>query len=297
MKYLVTGGAGMIGSALVERLEQDTLTEKVYVYDNLSTGKIENLTNNCEHIKELEKCPKVDVVFHLGMPSSSPMYKENPLLFSQAMDMVIRVLEFAHKSNAKLVYASTSSIYNGNAPPFKESMPIHVTDYYTEIRYYLERMAKLYHDKKGLESTGLRFFSVYGRNDYKKGRFANVVTQFALEMLKGKRPLIFGDGEQRRDFIHVDDVVFALRQSAKLGGYNILNVGTGASDSFNDVVEMINKRYNLDIKPEYTDNPIHNYVFDTLADTTKIRSKMYWRPKGFRINFHKYLDHLKEVVK
>jgi len=294
MKYLVTGGAGFIGSNLIERLEQDILTEKIFVYDNLSTGKIENLTTNCEHVKSLDFVPKVDVVFHLGMPSSSPMYKENPYLFGEAMDIIIKILEFAHRNNAKLVYASSSSVYNGNPTPMHEDMPIMVTDYYTEIRYYLERMAQLYYQNKGLESTGLRFFSVYGKNDWKKKQYSNVVTQFALEMLKGKTPLIFGDGEQRRDFIHVDDVVFALRNAAKLGGYNILNVGTGASDSFNDVIAMINKRYNLDIKPEYTDNLIHNYVFDTLADTTKMRTKMYWRPKGFRINFHKYLDHLKE---
>lgn len=237
----------------------------------------------------------LDYVFHLGMPSSSPMYKAQPRCVAEALLSSIDALELAKRNKAKFIYASSSSVYNGNETPFSEDMPLYITDYYTEVRYWLERLVKLYSIRHGIEYVGLRFFSVYGPNDYRKKQYSNVVTQFALEMINGKQPVVYGDGKQSRDFVYVDDVVDALKKGMSYDGNGIFNVGTGESHSFNDAIKVIQKTLNSSITPIYTDNQIHNYVFDTQADTTKAENELGFKAK---YNFkEKYPDYVRELRK
>jgi len=117
----------------------------------------------------------------------------------------------------------------------------------------------------------MRLFSVYGPHERAKSLYANTVTQFLWGIMEGKRPQIYGDGSQTRDFIFVRDVVGALRLAMNSDHHGILNVGTGKSYSFNRVVEMLNERMEIDLQPEYIENPIKNYVMHTLADTSKTK--------------------------
>jgi UDP-glucose 4-epimerase len=117
----------------------------------------------------------------------------------------------------------------------------------------------------------MRFFSVYGPKEKAKKQYANMVSQFLWEMREGKTPIVFGDGSQTRDFTHVKDVVLALQMAMKSDYHGILNVGTGKALSFNRVIEMINSHLKSAIKSKYTENPIKNYVKDTLADTSKCK--------------------------
>jgi UDP-glucose 4-epimerase len=212
----------------------------------------------------------IDGIFHLGMPSSSPMYKEDPYLVGKTINEAIAIFEYARKNQCKIVYASTSSIYNGNSLPYKEDMPVYVTDYYTECRYAIERLARLYYDLYNVKSIGLRLFSVYGPREEHKGKYANIISQFLWAMLKDQSPIIYGDGNQTRDFIYVSDVVnaFILAMFSNID-CDVFNVGTGKNYSFNEVIKIINKYLGKDIKPIYKPNPIKNYVYHTLADTTK----------------------------
>ncbi|MEM3715735.1 MAG: NAD-dependent epimerase/dehydratase family protein [Candidatus Bathyarchaeia archaeon] len=284
MRALVTGGCGFIGSNLVERLVRDG--HEVIVFDNLSSGNIKNIeglnveffNEPCEKINIVKD--RIDVIFHLGMPSSSPMYKSNPYLVGRTINEAIVILEYARKNNCKIVYASTSSLYNGNPTPYREDMPIYVTDYYTECRYAIERLAKLYNLLYGVKSIGLRLFSVYGPKEKYKGEYANVVSQFIWKMRRDEPPIIFGDGSQTRDFIHVNDVIEAFMLAAERDfGYEIFNVGTGVEHSFNDLVNIINRMMGKNIKPIYKPNPIKNYVYRTLADTTKAEKVLGFKAK------------------
>ena len=284
MKIIVTGGCGFIGSNLVERLVKDGYS--VVVFDNLHTGNLENIKGldveffNESYSKLTDLVPEADVVFHLGIPSSSPMYKENPRLVGEAINDAIEIFEYAKKTGCKVVYASSSSIYNGNKIPYREDMPIYVTDFYTECRYAIERLAKLYNILYGVKSVGLRFFSIYGPKERYKGRYANIVSQFLWAMQKDEPPIIFGDGTQTRDFTHVYDVVDALILAWKKNfECEIFNVGTGVAHSFNEVVELINKILGKNIKPVYKPNPIKNYVYHTLADTTKAEKMLGFKAK------------------
>ncbi|MCW4021445.1 MAG: NAD-dependent epimerase/dehydratase family protein, partial [Candidatus Bathyarchaeota archaeon] len=223
---------------------------------------------------------RFDAVFHLGIPSSSPMYKQNPKLVGEAINDMIEILEYAKETDCKVVYASSSSIYNGNEPPYSEDMPTYVTDYYTECRYAIERLAKLYNTLHGVKSVGMRFFSVYGPKEKYKGRYANIVSQFLWIMAKNEKPVIFGNGSQTRDFIHVSDVVEALILAMEKDfECEIFNVGTGIAHSFNDVVDLLNKALGKNVKPIYEPNPIKNYVQYTLADTSKAESVLGFKAK------------------
>ena len=275
MRAVVTGGAGFIGSNLTAKLLKDGA--EVVVIDNFMTGSREVanllrergatlLEGTSSSIRELTP---VDAVFHLGIPSSSPMYRENPSLLSLVIRDAIAIFEYAKESGTKIIYASTSSIYNGNEPPFTEDMPVFPTDFYTEGRYWIERLAKVYHELHGVESVGLRLFSVYGPNERPKGSFANVASQMVWAALEGRPFVIYGDGRQTRDFIYVTDVVEAfLLAWERGGGCEVYSVGTGRETSFNELAELIRK-LGLDLKLEYRENPIKNYVYRTLADTKK----------------------------
>ncbi len=271
----MTGGAGFIGSNLVEALLDSG--EEVTVLDNLSTGSLENLKNLSGSLRIIETdcmdLPNLDIdpdsIYHLGVPSSSPMYKSNPMLVGEAINGAIGVFELAKKRGCKVVYASTSSLYSGLEPPHIEDMEVLVTDYYTEARMCMERMAELYNKFFGIDSVGMRFFSVYGPKERPKKQYANIVTQFLWEMMEGKSPQIYGDGTQTRDFVYVKDVVRALKLAMDSGYHGALNVGTGTSYSFNQVAKILAKKMDIDIEPEHIENPINNYVAHTLADTTK----------------------------
>ncbi|MGC8992004.1 MAG: NAD-dependent epimerase/dehydratase family protein [Thermoplasmata archaeon] len=284
-KYLVTGGAGFIGSNLVERLVKEN--NDVIVVDSLHTGSEELIKEfNIEFYKmRVDEFYKnvnpgsIDGIFHLGKPSSTPMYKANREKFTESVSGIISVLELAIKNNAKIVNASSSSLYNGLEPPHNENMIIKPTDFYTEARLVEERLSKVYEDLYGLRWNAMRFFSVYGPREQYKKNYANLISQFIWSYMKNEPPVIYGDGSQKRDFIYVGDVVDALIKAMKSNVNGIFNVGTGKSYSLNEMVEMLMKLMNVNIKPKYIENPVKNYVYLTQADTTKSEKVLGFKAK------------------
>lgn len=279
-KIIVTGGAGFIGSNLVEALYKEN---EVTVLDNLHTGKRSNLENaikggakfvegDAKNIKSIKG--DFDFVFHLGIYSASPMYRDNPNLVGEVVQGITEVLEYCKEASIPLVFASTSSIYNGIAPPHKEKVIPGVTDYYTEARIACERMSELYFKLHNVKVAAMRFFSVYGYNDIGKGKFANLVTQFMDSLLKGEQPIVYGDGEQKRDFIFVSDVVNALLRASTIKGFGIYNVGTGKNYSLNEAISKLQTITGKKIAPKYIEMPVKNYVMTTLADTTKSKKEI-----------------------
>ena len=282
---LVTGGAGFIGSNLVNSLHRNN---EVTVLDNLHTGKISNIKNATDDgtlfvrgdVKNVKKVKgDFDYVFHLGIYSASPMYRENPNLVGEVIQGMTSVLEYCRESGALLVFASTSSIYNGIEPPHAENVIPGVTDYYTETRIACERLGELYHKMHDVRVAAMRFFSIYGNNDIGKGKYANLVTQFMVSMLKDEKPVIYGDGEQRRDFVFVSDVVDALQKATEVRGYGVYNVGTGKNYSLNEVVAKLQKATGKNIKPKYVKMPVKNYVTTTLAETSKAKEEIGFSAK------------------
>lgn len=283
MKILVTGGAGFIGSNLVKELVKQG--HEVTVLDNYFLGCEENLKDVKDKInlvvgdiKDFELVNKlmkgVDFVFHEAAASSAPMYDKNlQEVVSFNIKGFLNILISAEQNNVKrVIYASTSSIYGDLDIPHKEEMLVTPPNFYSATKYSMEHLAKIFTEKYALETVGFRYFSVYGPNEKAKGRYANIISQFLWDMKDGKRPVIYGDGEQTRDFTYVKDIVkaniLAMDMEKKIGG-EVFNIGTGKRNSFNEIIEILNKVLGKSIKPVYIENPIKNYVSHTLAGIKK----------------------------
>ncbi|MCX6760578.1 MAG: NAD-dependent epimerase/dehydratase family protein [Candidatus Nealsonbacteria bacterium] len=286
--YLVTGGAGFIGSNLVKNLAEDG--HKIIVIDNLTTGTLGNLKsvkNKIKFIKStagkilsIKGLKGIDGIFHLGIPSSSPLYKNNHLLTSEAVSDFINILDFAKRENCKIVFASSSSVYNGNKIPYTETQPVLIKDFYTEARYSMERLGRLYYDFFGVQSIGLRFFSVYGPGEESKKNLANLVSQFLWEMKKNKAPVLYGNGKQERDFIYVEDVIRGIKtaMNSKVN-CDIFNLGTGKYHNLNELIKILNKVLNKNLPAVYVKNTVKNYIDRQMADTTKAGKILGFRAK------------------
>ncbi len=307
MNILVTGGAGFIGSNLASELKRKG--HSVAVIDNLFLGKKENLPEDIEFhkisvmdfsgTKALFEANKFDYVFHLAALSSNPMFRPSPL-----QGISVNIIGFANIAELckdfsvkKLVYASTSSIYSDNPPPHRESQTVTPKIHYEATLYTRELLAEAYRREFGLKSCAMRYFSVYGYNELHKGSFANLITQFILDARDGKAPVIYGDGEQARDFVFVDDVTQANVLAMTTAMEGVFNVGTGESHSLNEAVRAINKKMGTAIESQYVKNPMKNYVFHTKADITKIRQFGY-EPKvsmedgiGLLIKYYNSKEH------
>jgi len=285
-KILVTGGAGFIGSNITRRLVG--LGHDVTVADNLFLGKRDNLKGldvkfykidlrDEKPTDSLFKKGKFEYVFHEAACSSAPMFDNDP---RYAVDVNARgfmnVLQGAKENGVKrIIYASTSSLYHDLTPPHIETMNVVPESFYTISKYIMEICARQYLDEYGVGSVGMRYFSVYGPNELHKGRFANIISQFLWVMRKGQKPVIYGDGNQARDFTYVDDAVDANLKAMKNGkAGEVYNIGTGSVTTFNQVVEILNKHLGKNIKPKHIPNPVHNYVPVTGASTEKAQREL-----------------------
>lgn len=302
MKILVTGGAGFIGSNLANRLAESSENE-IIALDDLSLGVTSNLSDRVCFVRGSVKDPQLmldltrgcDYVFHDAAKSSSPMFKDAP---SHGVDVnaigFMTVMEASRRSGVKkVIFASSSSLYNGMPMPFKETQVASPKSFYEASFFCREVLARSYYLEWGLESIGLRYFSVYGRNERHKGKFANNITQFLWDISAGTRPVIFGDGSQTRDFTYVDDIVsaniLAMESEVQFGIYN---AGTGVSASFNEIVKLINNRLGTDIDPVYIENPVRNYVQDTLADISLARTDLGFKAKyDLNTGISKLIEH------
>jgi UDP-glucose 4-epimerase len=286
MKFLVTGGAGFIGSNLALRLAGEG--HDVEVLDDLSLGTRENVSGialskgDARDATLMDSlCREVGGVFHDAAKSSAPMFLPDP---REGVDVNIRgfmnVLEAARRRDFPVVYATTSSLYSRCPPPHREDQDVVPGSFYEYSMYAREGAAALYSELYGLRTVGLRYFSVYGPREGHKGKFANNITQFLWDLMKGKSPVVFGDGSQTRDFTYVDDVVEAnvLAMKSGLKG-EVLNVGTGVSTSFNDMLAMLKSQLGSGVEPSYVQNPLANYVRRTQADTTKARKLINFEAK------------------
>ncbi|HKJ58816.1 MAG TPA: NAD-dependent epimerase/dehydratase family protein [Halobacteriales archaeon] len=285
-QVLVTGGAGFIGSNLANHLAD---RNEVVVVDDCYLGTPENLADDVEFhrssVLDDDLPTDVDVVFHLAALSSYAMHEADPTRGARVnVEGFVNTVEQARDDGCgAVVYASTSSIYGSRTEPSPEDMPVTVNTGYEASKLARERYAEYFANHYDLALAGLRFFSVYqgyGGAEEHKGEYANVIAQFADDVANGRSPELYGDGEQTRDFTHVDDVVRGIELAADHRLNGVYNLGTGERYSFNAVVDLINRELGTDVEPTYVENPIPDsvYVHDTCADATKIQEATGWEP-------------------
>lgn len=306
-RFLVTGGAGFIGSHIVERLLREG--NFVRVLDNFSSGKERNLhftnTVRAENYELIRgdirdfaicqgACEGIEYVLHQAALRSVPKSLIDPYAYNSVnIDGTLNMLRAAHQKGVKrFVLASSSSVY-GDTDRFPEKE----TDYPKLISpYALTKLAGEYYCRifsaiYGLATVSLRYFNVFGPRQALDDEYAVVIPKFITCMLKGEQPPIFGTGKQSRDFTYVDNVVEANILSATTPGIQceVFNVANGKDHSVLELVDSINKILGLRIKPLFLDKRAGD-VYKTLADVRKVR-----KTTGLRIQVD-FFDGLKKTV-
>ena len=264
-RALVTGGAGFIGSHIVDALVSDGC--QVTVLDNLSTGSDQNLFDVMDRItfykgdirdqQMLEKAAQdCNVIFHLAAVVSVPQTIEDPVESASINEMgTLYVLETARKKNIRRVIFSSSCAVYGDEPqlPKNEGMPIKPSSPYAVQKRTAEHYMRLGCELYGLETVSLRYFNVYGPRQDPSSPYSGVISIFMNQAVGKQSPVIFGDGNQSRDFIYVTDVVTANLLAARSASANgeIINIGTGSSVQINQLWDMICTLAGSTIKPRY----------------------------------------------
>ena len=298
-KVIVTGGAGFIGSNLVDELVNKGI--QVSVIDDFSTGKIEN-TNKLVYywkqdlgkvdIKELTQFMKgVDVVFHTAAKARVQPSIDDPLSFNKSnVDGTLNILWAAHKAGVKRVIYSASSSAYGNATKFPtpEDHSTNPLSPYGLQKYIGEQYCKMFSEVYGLDTVSLRYFNVYGERMLLEGAYCLVLGIFAKQLLENKPMTINNNGDQRRDFTYVGDIVNAnILAATKVEQFNgeVFNIGNGKNYSINEVANIFGGKTT---KGKNVLEP-----FQTLADNNKANLVFGWQPKG---NLKKWIINYKKEL-
>ena len=291
MKYLVTGGAGFIGSNIVDELL--SRNHQVTVLDDLSSGKLANLQHVRDRIHFIEStvtdlravqdaCEGVDYVLHLAARTSVPRSVKDPIESNRVnIDGTLNVLVACRDAKVKrFVFAASSSAYGETSQlPKVESMhpapisPYGVTKYVGEL--YAQVFGKVY----GLENSCVRYFNVFGPRQDPSSQYSGVLSRFMLAILEEKRPVIYGDGEQSRDFTFIDNVVDETLRAAEAPGASglVFNGGTGARITLNEVIRLLEKITGKKISPQH-DPPRNGDIRDSQADVSRAEKILGYRP-------------------
>jgi len=292
LRYLVTGGAGFIGSNIVDELVRRG--QDVIVLDDLSAGKEENLASvrkkielRVETITNLaavqSACKGADFVLHLAARTSVPRSVADPIDTNSAnIDGTLNVLVAARDAKVKrFVYAASSSAY-GETPelPKTEAMQPAPISPYGVTKYVGEIYAQVFGHAYGLENASVRFFNVFGPRQDPTSQYSGVLSRFMLAVLSGEQPTVFGDGEQSRDFTYIENIVDEVLRACETKGISgmVFNGGTGERITLNQVLKLLEKitgrKINAKYEPARTGDILHSQ-----ADISLARKKLGYEPR------------------
>ena len=293
-KILVTGGAGFIGSNLIEALLRQG--HQVRVLDNFSTGKRENLVFDEAYpwfeimegdIRDLPFCQKaikgIEFVFHQAALPSVQRSVEDPLTSNSVnVGGTLNVLLAARDAGVRrLIYASSSSVY-GDTPtlPKREAMPTNPLSPYALHKYIGEQYCRLFFQLYGLETVSLRYFNIFGPKQDLTSIYSAVIPKFIDALLEGRSPIIFGDGEQSRDFTYIDNAVQAnlLTMTQEHLHGETINIACGRRTSVNQLLNFLKSMMGSKVFPIYQE-PRRGDVRDSLADIQKGKEILNYEPQ------------------
>lgn len=299
-KFLVTGGAGFIGSNICRKLVSQGCF--VRVVDNLSTGKKSNLIDIIDRIDFIEAdmgeekiarsaMSDVDVCLHQGALPSVPKSIDNPAAtHKHCVDATLTLLLAARDACIKrFVFAASSSAY-GDTPtlPKVENMLPNPLSPYAVAKLACEYYCSVFYEAFGLETISLRYFNVFGPYQDPQSQYAAAIPAFATSILKGQPPTVYGDGEQSRDFTYIDNVIEAnlLAATNKKTTGEVVNIACGKAVTVNQIIDIINSSTGQNVKPVYTD-PRPGDVKHSLANICLAEKIIGYKPK---VTFEEGLD-------
>jgi UDP-glucose 4-epimerase len=286
MKILVTGGAGFIGSHLVDAL---TKRHQVIIIDNLSNGKKENLNSQAKFYKtdinslkifEIFKKEKPETVFHLAAQIDLRKSLENPIFDAKTNILgSLNIIEASRKIKAKkIIFPSTGGVYGQITKiPIPENIKPSPISPYPLAKLTIENYLKIYQQNFGLSYVILRLSNVYGpRQNFLTE--TGVIPIFINKILKNQKPIIYGSGEQTRDFLYVDDAVKAFLLAMQIKKSEIYNVGTGQEIKILQLLNLIKKNINSKVKPIHQAK-MKGEIERNALDYKKIKKELGWQPK------------------
>ena len=284
-KYLVTGGAGFIGSNIAKTLEAQG--HEVTVMDDFSkNGHFKNLIGfkgdviAADCFTYMPRDMYFDAIFHEAAITDTTVMDQKAMM-EQNVEAFKNVLAFAAENEIKkVIYASSAATYGNGPVPNVESQPTHPENVYGFSKVIMDNVARQFaEDNHDMTIIGLRYFNVYGPGEYFKGKMASMVFQLYNQMREGKRPRVFKFGEQQRDFVYVKDIVkinlCALNNGKETGVYN---AATGIPRDYNAIIACLNKEMGLNLEAEYIDNPYPFFQLKTQADMTAAKEKLGYTP-------------------
>jgi UDP-N-acetylglucosamine/UDP-N-acetyl-alpha-D-glucosaminouronate 4-epimerase len=307
-RVLVTGGGGFIGSNLAERLVRDG--QRVRVLDNFATGHRDNLADVLDEIELLEgdiqsyervhnAVRGCELVFHQAALPSVPRSIQDPLT-SNASNVIgtLNVLLAARDEGVRrVVFASSSSVYGANPDlPKREHMSTIPIAPYAVSKLAAEGYCRAFFNVYGLETVALRYFNVFGPRQDPLSQYAAVIPRFVVSILNGARPVIYGDGEQSRDFTYIDNAIDAnlLASRAQGVGGEVFNIACGERITLNRVIEDLRAETGRDFDPVHTEER-PGEVRHSLADISHAREKLSYEPSvDFRRGLERTYRHYQE---
>jgi ADP-L-glycero-D-manno-heptose 6-epimerase len=302
MRYLVTGGAGFIGSNLAFALCGERKAD-VTVLDDFSSGHFKNLigfkgdviTGDILSRDWFDKAGRVDAVFHEAAITDTTVHDQTKMMLTN-VEGFRNILQFAlEKGIKRVVYASSAGVYGNGECPMKEDQRLTPENVYGFSKAMMDNTAGEFASAHAeITLVGLRYFNVYGPREYYKGSAASMIYQLYLQMKAGQRPRIFKFGEQMRDFVYVKDIVRANLNALEAGKSCVVNAATGSPENFNRVIDCLNKAMGTDIAPEYFDNPYGFFQLKTQADLRHAKAFLNYRPEwGLENGIAYYVKELK----
>jgi len=303
-KIIIVGVSGFIGSNITKKFIE--LGADIYAIDNFSYidaeisksknnfwDKIHLIEGDVSDKKTWENMPKdIEYIFYFGSPSSITLFKRTPeKCYYETVFGLYNALEFAKINKIKkLVYPTSGSNYAGNVMPHREDIYIRPRNLYAAAKMACEGLASSYSDF--VKIVGLRLFAGYGPGEEWKKDFGSVLYLFIKDIMDNKAPVIWGDGSQTRDFVYVEDFVRAIVRAAEIDYTGVINVGTGNPVSFNQLLEIINRKLGKNIKAEYVNKEL-NYVEDLKADTILMKELLGFEAISTEDGVSKFIDYLK----
>jgi ADP-L-glycero-D-manno-heptose 6-epimerase len=289
LNFIVTGGAGFIGSNLTLALQEQFPDARLTVIDDFRSGDFKNLKGYRGDFvaQDLAKLDwpeqfgdeKFDAIFHLASITDTTLHDQ----FVQVHDNVEsfrRILRFAAPTKTRIVYASSAATYGAASEASVESNGAAPANIYAFSKTIIDNIAvREAKQNPAWIIVGLRYFNVYGPREAHKGVPASMVYHLAQQMKAGQRPRIFKHGEQKRDFVYVKDVVEGSIRALEAEKSGIYNLGSGQARSFNDLVDVLNNCLGTKFRPDYIDNPHAHYQNFTEADLDRVRSALGYEPQ------------------
>jgi ADP-L-glycero-D-manno-heptose 6-epimerase len=286
---IITGGAGFIGSNLTLTLQEKFPSARLTVIDDFRSGDFKNLAGyrgdfvaqNLATLDWQEQFGdgKFDAIFHLASITDTTLHDQ----FVQVHDNVEsfrRILKFAKPAKTRVIYASSASTYGPAKEASVESNGAAPANIYAFSKTIMDNIAmREANENSDWVIIGLRYFNVYGPREAHKGVPASMVYHLAQQMKAGQRPRIFKQGEQKRDFVYVKDVVEGSIRALEAKESGVFNLGSGQARSFNDLVDILNKSLGTNFQPDYIDNPHAHYQNFTQADLNRVRATLGYEPQ------------------